>query len=57
MKLSITSYPYAVQNGTIEVPDGLSEEELMFYVEEHWDEISFSQPELDYCGTDFQINN
>ena len=53
-KILVTAYPYATQSGTINVPDSLpTEKEIQDYVREHWDDIEFSEPDLDYCGTDF----
>lgn len=52
----ITAYPYAVQHGTIEVPDNITEDEMKDYIRDHFDDIPFDEPDLDYCGTDFDIN-
>lgn len=54
MKYKITAYPYAVQHGTIEVPDNVPEEEIDSYIETYWEKIKFEEPELDYAGTDFE---
>jgi len=48
----IVASPYATQYGTIVVPDNVEPEE---YIKEHWDEIDFDEPELDYAGTDFEF--
>ena len=53
---NIIASPYATQYGTIEVPDGLSEEEVREYVNDHFDEIEFDEPDLDYAGTDIEID-
>lgn len=50
--INVTAYPYAIQHGTIEVPNGIDESEIEEYVMEHFDEIKFNNAELDYCGTD-----
>ena len=47
----ITAYPYACQYGRLEIPDDV--EDVKEYIEDHWDDIKFEEPELDYCGTDF----
>ena len=52
----VNAHPYADQVGTIEVPEGLSEEERKAYIEDHWDDISFGPADLDYCGTEFEIS-
>lgn len=52
----IVAYPYARQSGEIQVPEGLSEEEKIKYIREHWNEVRFSAPEFDYCGTDFDLD-
>lgn len=54
--INVTAYPYAVQYGTIEVPKELNEDDVKDYLYEHWNEIKFGEPELDYVGTDFDIN-
>lgn len=51
----ITAYPYATQYGELKVPKDLNEEEKRQYISEHWNEISFGEPDLDYCGTDFDF--
>lgn len=51
-EVHITAYPYAAQTGIIEVPDGVDAEK---YIKEHWNEVTFDEPELDYCGTDFDV--
>lgn len=53
--VSVTGYPYATTSGDIEVPDDVKDEELHDYIKEHFDEISFGEPDLDYCGTDFEF--
>lgn len=48
--------PYANQYGTIVIPNELeTEEEIKKYVSEHWGDVEFAPPELDYCGTDFEV--
>ena len=54
--IHVTAYPFAVQSGTIEVPANLSEEELYDYVSENFDNIKFDEPDLDYQGTDFDLD-
>ena len=53
--VNITAYPYAIQYGNLKVPKDLNEEEKRQYISEHWNEISFGEPDLDYCGTDFDF--
>lgn len=53
MKIDVTAYPYTVTYGTIEVPDDT--EDIHQYIAEHFDEINFGSPDLDYCGTDFRF--
>ena len=55
--ISVTAYPYAVQYGEIEVPKDLPLEKIQDYIRNHWNEISFGEPELDYCGTDFEFDD
>lgn len=55
-KLCITAYPYAVQYGSLIVPDELSNPvAIKEYVEEHFNEIVFGEPVLSYRDTDFDI--
>ena len=51
----ITAYPYATQTGTIGVPANLGDDDINEYIIEHWNDINFDEPELDYAGTDFDI--
>ncbi len=52
----VTAYPFATQGGTIQVPDNVKGyENVSAYIDEHWNEIDFNQPELDYGGTDFDF--
>ncbi len=55
-KICVTAYPYAVQYGSLIVPDELIDQaEIEEYVREHFDEIEFGEPDLDYAGTVFDI--
>ena len=55
--ISITAFPYVVQNGTIEVPDDLKDnDEIIEYIIDNWDYVSFDSPDFDYCGCDFDID-
>ncbi len=51
MKILVTAYPFATQYGTIDVPDDV--EDVREYIDENFDEIKFGEPDLDYCGTDW----
>ena len=55
--LFITALPYATQEGTLEVPDDLPENEYKNYVNEHFNDIEFGEPSLDYAGTDIEISD
>ena len=56
-EISVIAYPYAVQYGTILVPTEIvGEDKIKEYVSEHWNDIWFGEPDLDYCGTDFNID-
>ena len=57
MTKTITAQPFATQYGTIEVPDELSEEEVREYVNDHFNDIEFDEPDLDYAGTDIEISD
>lgn len=59
MKYVVTAHPYVVQYGTIDVPENVPAndyEKLADYIDEHWNEIEFSEPDLDYADTDFEID-
>lgn len=52
----VTAYPFAIQGGTIQVPNDITGyKEVAAYIDEHWSEIDFNPPELDYGGTDFDF--
>ena len=53
--LTITAFPYATQYGTLEIPDDLPENRFRDYVNEHFGEIKFGAPDLDYAGTELEI--
>ena len=54
--ITVTAYPWASVYGNAEVPAHLNEDEQRMYLEAHWDEIQFGNPELDYTGAEFEIN-
>ena len=51
----VTAYPYATQFGKILIPDDIDDKDVRDYLSEHFDEIKFEEPELDYCGCDFEV--
>jgi len=55
MKATIRAYPYAIQYGVLEMPDDIEEDMRDEYINEHWNEIKFDEPELDYADTDMEI--
>ena len=52
---TVTAYPYATVWGEIDIPDDI--EDVQQYVKDHWDEIEFGEPDLDYAGTDFEVSD
>ena len=52
MIVNVTAYPYAVQYGHIEIPDGV--EDIRQYIVDNWIDIVFGEPELDHEGIDFE---
>lgn len=50
---TVLAYPFASICGDIDIPDDVDDVEQ--YVIEHWNEIVWGEPELDYCGTDFEV--
>ena len=55
-EILVRAYPYAMQKGTMVIPEGLSPEEEHEYIVDHFDEIQFGEPDLGYAGTDFEYN-
>lgn len=53
-KVCVRAYPYATQEAEFMVPAGLSPEEEHAFIEEHFKDIRFGAPDLDYKGTDFE---
>lgn len=53
--ISVTVYPFATQYGEIKVPENISDDELHDYIADHFEDIEFDPPELDYCGADFEL--
>lgn len=53
----IKAYPYATQFGSIDVPDEIADnmDAVFYYINDHFDEVSFSKPILNYSGTDFEF--
>jgi len=53
--LFITAYPFAIQTGYLEVPDEMSSGQYDEYVREHWGEIEFLSPDLDYANAEVDV--
>lgn len=56
--VEVIAYPYAMQYGTINIPDDVykcTSEVIREYIEEHFREIEFGEIEADYDGTEFEI--
>lgn len=51
--VTVIAYPFAHQHGEINIPDNVKDRRQ--YVNDHWGEIEFGEPYLDYDGTDFDI--
>lgn len=49
----VTAYPYATMCGRLKVPKSVTN--LDEYVTEHFNDIKFDEPELDFHGTDFDV--
>lgn len=54
-EIEICAYPYAVQFGKINIPNEVPKEEYKNYIINHWNDIKFGDPELDYENTDFEF--
>ena len=54
MKYWITMYPYAIQNGEVEVPDEVvADGKVKEWIRNNLDKAEFEPVDLDYAGTDF----
>lgn len=53
--ITVTANTYVYQTGSLEIPDNLTKDEARDYVKQHWGEIEFDEPELDYLGASFEI--
>lgn len=55
----ITAHPYVTQFGSIDVPDEIADsddkDDVSNYINEHFYDIDFDKPMLDYFGTDFEF--
>lgn len=55
--IQVVAYPYATTIGTIQVPSNLTnQEKVRKYVSDNFDKVVFEEPELDFRGTDFDVN-
>lgn len=55
-KAYITAFPYATQEGTLEIPENIKTlKKTEEYIREHWNDIDFNDVDLDYAGTDFDF--
>ena len=54
--VGVQAYPYASQHGVIRVPENLNDEQIKDFVRDNWDLVHFEPAELDYCGTDFELD-
>ena len=52
-EVMVVAYPYALTRGRLKVPKSVTD--LDEYVAEHFSDISFDEPELDFRGTDFEV--
>ena len=52
-EVTVTAHPYATQYGTIQVPFDVTD--VKQYVQNHFNEVQFASPELDYAGTDLDL--
>jgi hypothetical protein len=54
--ITVQAYPYAMTMGKIQVPSDITgQEAITKYVFEHFDEVRFDPPVLDYKLTDFDV--
>ena len=56
-KVVVISYPFVTQYGEIEVPADLNGLALRKHIEEHFNDIRFSEPNLDYKGADLDVED
>ena len=48
MQVNVVAYPLVMQKGHIEVPDGLTENEIVDFILENRVEIVYKSPEFNY---------
>lgn len=55
--ICLSSHPYAYLPGWVLIPEDMDpdSEEVLDYVEKHFDRVHFGRPELDFHGTDIDI--
>ena len=61
-KISVQAYPFVTVTGSIDVPEGLTVDEIYNYIRDHFNDIDFDEDalflrfrDLDFGGTDFDI--
>ena len=55
ISVNIQAYPFATQNGWIDIPDWVEEKDVEQYIIDNWDHIDFGEAELDYAGCDYDL--
>ncbi len=57
-EVTIMAHPLANVTGTIQIPNNITEEEdIEEYIREHFKDIKFGEPELDYMSIDFEYED
>ena len=52
---NVVAFPYATVCGTIRIPENMPAEKEQEYIEEHFGEIKFNEPTLDFAGAYFEF--
>lgn len=51
----VQAYPFASQDGYIDVPADIPANKVENYIRENFDDIEFEEPDLHYGGTEFEF--
>ena len=54
MIIEITASPSVKVNGELNIPDGIAEEDIIDYIEKHWEEIDFEKPNVNLENSDYE---
>lgn len=56
VEITFTVCPFVTETGTIKIPKSLPRSEWKQYLNDHWNEIIFTEDDRDYCGVDIDFD-